>query len=153
MRKPYFPFQKYDPPPLHITIKRRVRFEETDPLSIVWHGRYASYFEDGRVAIGEKYGIGYLDFYRNGVVAPIKIIHIDYHLPLRFHEEFTLEGILHWSESARINFEYLIRNSEGQISTTGYTVQIMLDQEHHLLLLPPPFYLEFRERWKEGVFE
>ena len=153
MRKPYFSFQKDDPPPLHAGATGRVRFEETDPLGIVWHGRYASYFEDARAAMGEKYGIGYLDFYRNGVVAPIKIIHIDYHLPLRFYEDFTIEAILHWSEAARINFEYVIRNSEGEISTTGYSVQIMLDKENHLLLLPPPFYQDFRRRWKEGGLE
>ncbi len=153
MMKPYFSIQEDDPPPLHIVINRRVRFEETDPLSIVWHGRYASYFEDARAAMGEKYGIGYLDFYRNGIVAPIKIVHIDYHLPLRFYEDFTIEGILHWSESARINFEYIVRNSEGRISTTGYTVQILLDKDKNLLLLPPPFYREFRERWKEGAFQ
>lgn len=153
MMKPYFPLKKYDPPPLHITVKRRVRFEEADPLGIVWHGRYSSYFEDARGAMGEKYGIGYLDFYRNGVVAPIRILHIDYHLPLRFYEDFTIEGILHWSEAARINFEYIIRNSEGGISTTGYTVQVMLDKDDNLLLVPPPFYREFCERWKEGAFE
>jgi acyl-CoA thioester hydrolase len=153
MMKPYFPLKKYDPPPLHITVKRRVRFEEADPLGIVWHGRYSSYFEDARGAMGEKYGIGYLDFYRNSVVAPIRILHIDYHLPLRFYEDFTIEGILHWSEAARINFEYIIRNSEGGISTTGYTVQVMLDKDDNLLLVPPPFYREFCERWKEGAFE
>lgn len=25
----------------------RVRFNETDPLGIVWHGNYITYFEDG----------------------------------------------------------------------------------------------------------
>ena len=60
MRKPYFPSRKRDPSPLRVTVERRVRFEETDPLAIVWHGRYASYFEDARSAAGEKYGIGYL---------------------------------------------------------------------------------------------
>lgn len=150
MVKPYFPPQKSGPRPLKTMIKRRVRFEEVDPLAIVWHGRYASFFEDARASIGEKYGIGYLDFYNNQVVAPIKILHVDYMLPLRFYEEFTIEGILHWSESARINFEYIIRNSKDEISTTGYTVQVMLDRYDNLLLVPPPFYEKFRKLWKEG---
>jgi acyl-CoA thioester hydrolase len=30
------------------TSKIRVRFVETDPLGIVWHGNYIQYFEDGR---------------------------------------------------------------------------------------------------------
>ena len=48
-----------------------VRFNEADPLGIVWHGHYIRYFEDGREDFGNRYGIGYLDFYKNGFVIPI----------------------------------------------------------------------------------
>ena len=151
MRRPYFPSKKGDPPPLRVTVERKVRFEETDPLAIVWHGRYASYFEDARSAAGAKYGIGYLDLHRNGIVAPIRIMHSDYLHPLRYNETFTIEGVIHWSEAARINMEYIIRNKEGLPVTTGYTVQIMLDLEDNLLLIPPPFYRDFIERWRTGL--
>jgi acyl-CoA thioester hydrolase len=150
MRVPYFPSKKGDPPPLRATVERRVRFEETDPLGIVWHGRYASYFEDARSAAGDKYGIGYLDLHRNGIIAPIRIIHSDYHHPLRYNETFSIEGVIHWTEAARINMEYIIRNKDGLLTTTGYTVQIMLDLEDNLLLISPPFYKEFREKWRTG---
>ena len=150
MRRPYFPSKKGDPAPLRVTVERRVRFEETDPLAIVWHGRYASYFEDARSAAGEKYGIGYLDLHRNGIIAPIRIMHSDYHHPLRYNETFSIEGVIHWTEAARINMEYVIRNKDGLLATTGYTVQIMLDLEDNLLLIPPPFYKEFRDKWRTG---
>ena len=51
----YFPEKEGTPKPLETSVARRVRFEEVDPLTIVWHGRYPSYFEDGRAAFGEKY--------------------------------------------------------------------------------------------------
>lgn len=148
--KPYFPPQKNAPPPLRIEIKRQVRFEEVDAMGVVWHGRYPSYIEDARQALGEKYGVGYLDLYRQGILTPIKKLHVDYHLPLVFHEEFTIEGILHWTEAARIDFEFAIRNHNGETATTGYTVQVMLDQAWNILLLTPPAYEEFRRRWKAG---
>jgi acyl-CoA thioester hydrolase len=153
MRKPYFSPTKNDPPPLRVTVERRVRFEETDPLGIVWHGRYASYFEDGRSAAGKKYGVGYADFLNNGVVAPIRIIHTDFHHPLKFDELFTIEASLHWTDAAKINIEYVIRNDEGLISTTGYTVQIFLDMAGNLLFLSPPFYADFREKWQAGLLD
>jgi len=152
MRKPYFPYRKGNPSPLRVQVERRVRFEETDQLAIVWHGRYASFFEDVRSAAGEQYGIGYMDFYNNGVIAPIRIMHMDFHHPLRFNETIAIEGIFHWSDAARINIEYIIRNSEGLLSTTGYTVQVLLDNENNLLLIPPPFYRDFREKWRRGEF-
>ena len=150
MIKPYFKTREGQPAALRIRIEQTVRFEEVDALGIVWHGRYASYFEDARVAFGEKYGIGYMDFYTNGVVAPIKQMHFDYHQPLRFGEKMTIEAILHWSEAARMNFEFIIRTGNGELSTTGYTVQMMLDLDENLLVVLPPFYKAFLNKWQAG---
>lgn len=150
MNKAYFPARPGDPAPLRCRVERRVRFEEVDPLGIVWHGRYPGYFEDARVALGERYGLGYLDLYGQGILAPIRKMHLDYHRPLRFGEEFTIEGILHWSEAVRLNHEFVIRNAAGEVTTKGYTVQMLLDREENVLLLPPPFYADFRRRWQQG---
>jgi len=148
--RPYFPPAEGAPAPLRVLVERRVRFEEVDPLNIVWHGRYPSFFEDARVAFGEKYGIGYLDCYERGILTPIKKMHVDYFRPLRFPERFSIEGILHWSQAARLNFEFVIRNPAGEVTTTGYTVQMMLDAGHNIMLIPPPFLGDFLERWQGG---
>lgn len=151
MSRPYFPLHKGAPPPLRATVSRQVRFEEVDPLAIVWHGRYPSFFEDARLAVGEKYGVGYMECYANGLLTPIKKMHLDYFRPLRFQETFTIEGILHWSEAARLNFEFILRNVAGEVTTSGYTVQMMLDLQQTMLLIPPPFYRDFLDRWQEGA--
>ena len=150
MRKAYFRPQEGAPQPLRCTVERTVRFEEVDPLNIVWHGRYPSYFEDGRVLLGEKYGLGYLDLYHQGIISPIKQMHVDYQLPLRFGEPFTIEAILHWSDAVRLNHEFILRNSDGAVTTTGYTVQLMMDKEDNVLMVPPSFYEDFRQRWLAG---
>ena len=150
MIKPYFKTREGDPSPLRLSIEQTVRFEEVDSLGIVWHGRYASYFEDARVAFGDRYGIGYMDFYENGVVAPIKQMHFDYYQPLRFGDKMTIEAVLHWSEAARMNFEFILKNAGGELSTTGSTIQMMLDLDENILVVLPPFYEEFLEKWKTG---
>ena len=150
MITPYFTAEEGAPAPLRASVPRRVRFEEVDPLGIVWHGRYASYFEDGRVALTDRYGIGYLDFHEKGVVAPIRKLHVDYFRSLRFRETFTVEAVLHWTEATRLNMEFILRNEAGEVTTTGYTVQMMLDADRNLLMLPPPFYREFLDRWRKG---
>lgn len=151
MNKPYFARREGDPPPLRAIVQRRVRFEEVDPMGIVWHGRYVGYFEDGRVALGSLYGIGYEDFFRHVVPAPVRKLQIDYLTPLRFRDDFEIEAILHWSDAARLDFEFLIRGADGRLVATGCSVQLMLDQAGELLLLPPPFVREFRERWQAGL--
>ncbi len=167
MRKSYFPVVKDAPAPLCLTVHRRVRFEEVDSMGIVWHGCYPSYFEDGRVALGRRYGISYSDFIREQVPVPVRQMHIDYHHPLRFDEEFEIKTVLHWSDAARINFEYEIhtvpptrspdaprpsgpRAGQGQLICTGCTVQLMLDRNLEVLLAPPPFFTAFLARWKQG---
>jgi acyl-CoA thioester hydrolase len=150
MRKPYFPIVKNAPAPLCLTVQRRVRFEEVDSMGIVWHGCYPSYFEDGRVALGRRYGISYSDFIREHTPVPVRQLQIDYHRPLRFDEEFEIRTTLHWSDAARINFEYEIHAAQGQLVSTGCTVQLMLDRNLNVLLAPPPFFAAFLAKWKQG---
>ena len=77
-RTTYFQEQPDAPPPLEAECSRRVRFEEVDPLNIVWHGRYPGYFEDGRCAFGDKYALRYQDMFQHQFIAPIVQMHIDY---------------------------------------------------------------------------
>lgn len=150
MHRPYFRTIPGAPSSLRLTLSRQVRFEEVDSMGIVWHGRYPSYFEDGRVALGHRYGISYSDFIREGIPVPVRQMQIDYCHPLQFEDKFEIETALHWSDAARINFEYSLRNAEGRRVATGCTVQLMLDPDLNLLLEPPPFFAEFLERWKGG---
>jgi len=151
-KKPYFKFQSDAPPPLQTIIQRPIRFEELDPLGIVWHGRYPSFFEDGRVAHGNQYGISYLDFKKQGVAAPIKQMHFDYIKPLAFGDIAHIETTLHYTEASRLNYEFIIRNDSGDITTTGYTVQLFVTFDHELFMTPPDFYQEFLGRWKNEEF-
>lgn len=150
MRKPYFPARAGDPPPLRAAVQRKVRFQEVDSIGIVWHGRYAGYFEEARDALGERYGIGYMDFFENGIVVPVKSLHVDFHRPLQLREEVVVEASLHYSEAARINHAFVIRDAEGRVTTTGYSVQMMLDRDRKLCMFPPPFFEDFLNRWKRG---
>ena len=142
------------PQPLSFTVERRVRFEEVDALGIVWHGRYPSYFEDVREALGDHYGIGYLDFFKNGIAAPIRQLHFDYVHPLQLREKFTIKGELHWSEAARLNLTYQIFNTQGKLTTSGYSVQMMLNyQDKAVLMVPPPFMQNFLQRWRQNFIQ
>ena len=153
MRKPYFKRSAEDPAPIRGKVKRLIRFNEVDMLRIVWHGHYANFFEDARIVLSKKYDIGYMDLYENGILAPVKVLHVDFIQPLKFMEEITIEGLLHYSVAARINSEYIIRNSEDQICATGYTVQMMLNEDYELFLTQPDYFKAFCDRWKAGEFK
>lgn len=152
-QKKYFSEESTDPAPLVARVERRVRFEEVDALGMVWHGRYPSYFEDGRIAFGDTYGLSYHTFRNNNIMAPIVQMHLDYKSPLRFDEIFSIEAALHWSESARLNFSYLLKNSQRKTVAAGYTVQMLTDPSGTVQLIRPDWLLDFGKKWKEGFFQ
>lgn len=126
-----------------------VRFNEADPLGIVWHGHYVRYFEDGREAFGIKYGIGYLDFYKNGLVVPVVSIQCDYKRSLRYGERVIVETHFLPCEAAKLKFSYRLYNAKtNELVATGSSVQVFLDRDSSTLQLTiPPFF----EAWKKKV--
>lgn len=153
---PYFkpetgPDGKTAPAPLMCAVERTARFDEVDAINVVWHGRYPSYFEDARVAVGDRYGIGYDDFRNAGLVVPVKQIGMDYVAPLRFKERCRITAQLHWSAAARLNFSYKITNMQGALLTTGYTVQLFCNMEGIPFLFKPDFYAAFCALWEAGA--
>jgi len=150
MHEPYFPIDPSAPLPLRATVSRRVRFEESDPLGIVWHGRYASYFEDARERLGDKFGIGYMAFFSRGFSIPIRRFAVDYLSSLAYPAAFSTEAILHWSEAMRLNYEFVIRAKDGTVCATGCSVHLLVNRDMSVQLTMPDFYREFLDRWRAG---
>ena len=151
--KQYFEQGPDDPDPLVARTTRRVRFEEVDVLQMVWHGRYPSYFEDGRIAFGDKYGMTYQRFMQEKTVAPVVQMHFDYKQPLRFDETFTIVTALHWTEAARLNFSYTLYNSKKDVAAGGYTVQLLTEPDGTMLLFAPQWLKDFQRKWKDGSWQ
>jgi len=147
----YFPSRPGEPEPLTATARRRVRFEEVDMLNIAWHGHYVSFLDDGRVAFGDRYPVlSYRHLHQVKVAAPIVQLHIDFQAPLFFDEEMTVSASLHWSEAVRLNFSYLVTGPEGRLVARAWSVQLLVDEQRHTLLVPPDWFAEFREQWRQG---
>jgi acyl-CoA thioester hydrolase len=129
----------------------RVRFNEADPLGIVWHGHYIRYFEDGREAFGNKYGIGYLDFYDHGYIVPIVSVHCDYKKSLRYGDRVIIETKYVPLEAAKMKFTYSLFNAQtGDLVASGYSIQVFLERDTSVLQLTnPPFFEEWKT--KQGI--
>jgi acyl-CoA thioester hydrolase len=124
-----------------------VRFNEADPLGIVWHGHYIRYFEDGRESFGKDHGLGYLEVYRQGFITPVVSVQCDYKKSLRFGDTVIVETTYIPCEAAKIKFKYRLYNAEtGDLVAVGSSVQVFLDKAGSVLQLNnPPFF----EMWKQ----
>jgi len=149
----YFDREPGSPAPLRLDVHRRVRFNETDPMGIVWHGRYAIYFEEGAAELGRRCGLSYRDFMEAGLRAPIAALHTDFLKPLYLDEEFTIRCSLLWNEGARLNTEYELLKADGLVAARGYTVQVFTDAATgEVRLVTPPLLERCRTKWKAGDF-
>jgi acyl-CoA thioester hydrolase len=125
----------------------KIRFGEVDSMGIVWHGNYFKYFEDGREAFGDKYGINYMDFYRNGTMIPLVKVECDYKRPLYYADTATVETRFVNSDAAKIQYAYTIfRNDTDEVVATGTSVQVFVNMDQELLLDIPPFFYEWKKK-------
>ena len=126
-----------------------VRFNEADPLGIVWHGHYVRYFEDGREAFGKKYGVSYLDFYHHGYAVPVVSVQCDYKKPLKYGATVIVETTFTNTPAAKLLFDYKIFDSSHKaLVATGSTVQVFVDVKNFGLQLTMPLFFE---DWKKKL--
>jgi acyl-CoA thioester hydrolase len=126
-----------------------VRFNEADPLGIVWHGHYIRYFEDGREAFGGRYNIAYLDFYKAGFAVPVVSVQCDYKKPLRYGERVIVETTYVMTPAAKLKFTYRIFEADTkELVATGSSVQVFVDaKSFQLQLTVPDFFEAWRKKW------
>lgn len=128
------------------TSEIRVRFVETDPLGIVWHGNYIQYFEDGREAFGRHHGISYLDQKDHNFSTPIVKSSSEHKLPLRYGDVATVKTTYVDSRAAKMVFRYEIFNPEGQLVCTGETIQVFVELDGEMSLTIPDFFLDWKRK-------
>jgi len=126
-----------------------IRFNEADPLGIVWHGNYIRYFEDGREAFGKKYGIGYLDIFGAGLTTPVVHVSCDFKKSVKYGDTIIVETRFINSPAAKLIFEYTIYNRDNmEVVAKGKSIQVFLDKDTAALqLINPPYYSSWKKKW------
>ncbi len=131
---------------ISFTSEIRVRFTETDPLGIVWHGNYIQYFEDGREAFGREHGISYLEQKANGYTSPIVKSSCEHKLPLHYGDVATIKTTFIPSRAAKMIFQYRIFDPKGRVVCLGETIQVFLNEQGQLVLTKPEFFAKWKEK-------
>lgn len=131
---------------ISFTSEIRVRFTETDPLGIVWHGNYIQYFEDGREAFGREHGISYLEQKANGYTSPIVKSSCEHKLPLRYGDVAKIKTTFINSAAAKMVFRYKIYDPNGKLACIGETVQVFLNENGELSLTNPEFFKQWKDK-------
>ena len=157
MRQPefkhYFERIPGGPPPLEVSVARRLQFSESDPLKIAWHGNYAKFFEAAYTELSHSFGFDNSRLEEEHVSALFYHDEYDYRIPLPCDALFHTSAALIWTDAPRINIEYAVRLEDGRVAATGCTTQVFIDARDFTPLWHVPlFWEEFLKRWKEGAY-
>jgi acyl-CoA thioester hydrolase len=106
----------------------RVRYAETDQMSVVYHGNYAQYFETARTESIRQLGFTYKDMEAMGIIMPVVELHTKFLRPAHYDELLTVKVILKELPSGhRIEFYQEVYNEKNVLLTVGRIVLYFMD--------------------------
>ncbi|HNP32096.1 MAG TPA: thioesterase family protein [Flavobacterium sp.] len=123
-------------------IKVRVRYSETDQMSVVYHGNYVPYFEMGRVEWLRNKGISYKSLEESGIALPIVSMTINYKKPARYDDLLTVITKFKQQSSVKVEFDCEIRNENDELLTTAYFLLVFVDVKQGKAIQPPKYLLD-----------
>jgi len=103
------------------TLKRRVRFSETDVAGIVHFSNYFRYFEDAEHALWREAGLS-IHAPDSPVGWPRVSASCDYHRPLRFEQEFEIRVTIAEMTSRTIRYDGAITREGAHLATATWKI-------------------------------
>jgi acyl-CoA thioester hydrolase len=118
----------------------RVRYAEVDRMGYVYYGNYATYFESARTEMLRSLGFSYKNWEDNGILLPVREMHIRYHAPAFYDDLITIRTIINKLPAARISFFHEIFNENGEMLCTGNLDLVFVNKETgHPIRAPQEF--------------
>lgn len=87
----------------------RVRYRETDQMSVAWHGNYIEWFEVARTDWLREQGLSYRELEGRGVLLPVLRVLCEYMSPARYDDILVIETKLQSYNGLRLAFSYTAR--------------------------------------------
>ncbi len=123
-------------------IKIRVRYGETDQMGIVYHGNYSQYLEMGRIEWLRNLGLSYKKMEEDGIMLPIISLSLNYKKSACYDDVIQVTTKLKKLPTAKIEFDYFIENSDGEIITLAETTLVFIDMKTRRLMRCPKYILD-----------
>jgi acyl-CoA thioester hydrolase len=98
----------------------RVRYEETDRMGVVYHGKYFEYFEVGRTEWLRARGLTYRKIEESGVGLVVVEVGARYKAPAHYDDMLTVRTTLTEIGRASVSFSYEVVR-EGEVLVEGET--------------------------------
>jgi acyl-CoA thioester hydrolase len=116
-------------------IQIRVRYQEADPMGLLHHGNYFTYYEIGRTELLRASGGNYRRMEEEGLLVVVVRAESVYHKPARYDDVLTIRTIVKRITSAKIEHEYHV-SRDGDRLATGKVTLAMVDRAGTVQRIP-----------------
>jgi acyl-CoA thioester hydrolase len=136
-----------------VTTQVRVRYAETDQMSVVYYANYLVWFELGRMEVLRTVGLSYRMLEsEHGCILPVIEARCRYRSPARYDDEILIETSPAMLRGSVIKFAYRIyrkANQEGEerklLLAEGETVHVVCDKQFKRKPLPEHYAAALRQ--------
>ncbi len=104
----------------------RVRYKDTDTMSVVYYGNYLTYFEVGRVEYLREHGLPMSQVDKR-VHMPVVEAFVKYVRPARLDDLLEITSRVSERRRASFKFSYEIKDEAGALVATGFTLHACWD--------------------------
>ena len=116
--------------------EHKVQYYETDQMGIVHHSNYIRWFEEARVDLLSKIGIGYKRMEEIGVVSPVLEVHAVYKAMTYFEDIVQIKVTIQKYNGIVLELLYEVNDKKtGELRCTGNTRHCFLNQKGQPLSL------------------
>ncbi len=124
------------------THKMRVRYGETDQMSVVYYGNYPEYYEVGRAEAMRAIGIEYKVLEEeHHIMMPVVHMEINYIRPIEYDELIEMETYLMKIKNGFAYFRVEIRNEKGKLANVGKMKLCFIDRHSRKRVEPPAYVM------------
>ncbi len=106
-----------------------IRYAETDQMGVVYHANYIVWCEIGRTQIVKDLGYEYAQLERDGYVAPVLDLSIQYKKSMRYGQVATVRTWIEEHDRLRTTYGYEILHEDGSVAATAKSLHTLINKE------------------------
>ena len=103
----------------------RVRYQDADPMGLLHHARFFTYFEMGRTELLRASGGNYRQMEDAGLLVVVVRAECRYHKPARYDDLLTVRTVVAEVSPAKIEHEYHVTRDGERLATGHVTLAVV----------------------------
>ena len=111
-------------------------------MGYLHHGNYALFFEEGRTELLRGFGLSYRKMEDDGILLPLREMNIRYIKPVLYDDEVVIETRLIRRPTAKLEFEYDMKNISGEILSEAKTTLVFTDASTRKAIRAPKYFID-----------